>query len=55
MEIKDKEWVLEEVKKRKVEFIRLCFTDILGFLKSFAITVGRLKAALEEREEIGIG
>lgn len=48
MQIKNKEWVLEEVKKRKVEFIRLWFTDILGFLKSFAITTEGLQAALEE-------
>lgn len=48
MQIKNKEWVLEEVKMRKVEFIRLWFTDILGFLKSFAITPEGLKAALEE-------
>lgn len=48
MQIKNKEWVLEEVKMRKVQFIRLWFTDILGFLKSFAITVEGLEAALEE-------
>lgn len=48
MQIKNKEWVLEEIKMRKVEFIRLWFTDILGFLKSFAITVEGLEAALEE-------
>jgi len=48
MQIKNKEWVLEEVKMRKVEFIRLWFSDILGFLKSFAITVEGLEAALEE-------
>jgi len=48
MECKDKEWVLEEVKKHKVEFIHLWFTDILGFLKSFAITVQELEGALED-------
>ena len=48
MQIKNKEWVLEEVNKRKVEFIRLWFTDILGSLKSFAITTEGLKVALEE-------
>ena len=48
MQIKNKEWVLEEVKMRKVQFIRLWFSDILGFLKSFAITVEGLEAALEE-------
>jgi glutamine synthetase len=48
MERKDKEYVLETVKKHNVKFIRLWFTDILGFLKSFAITVEELETALEE-------
>lgn len=46
--IKDKKWVMEEVKKRGVKFIYLWFTDILGFLKSFAITVEELEKALKE-------
>ncbi len=40
--------VLETVKEHDVKFIRLWFTDILGFLKSFAITVEELERALEE-------
>jgi len=48
METKDKQYVLEMVKKHDVKFIRLWFTDILGFLKSFAITVEELEGALEE-------
>jgi glutamine synthetase len=48
MEHKGKEYVLEMVKKHDVKFIRLWFTDILGFLKSFAITAGELQVALEE-------
>jgi glutamine synthetase len=48
MEKKDKQYVLEMVKKHDVKFIRLWFTDILGFLKSFAITVEELEGALEE-------
>jgi glutamine synthetase len=40
--------ILETVKKHNVKFIRLWFTDILGFLKSFAITVEELETALEE-------
>ncbi len=43
-----KEYVLKMAKERDVRFIRLWFTDILGFLKSFAITVGELESALEE-------
>lgn len=48
MEKKDKQYVLEMVKKHDVKFIRLWFTDILGFLKSFAITVEELEVAMEE-------
>jgi len=48
MEKKDKQYVLEMVKKHDVKFIRLWFTDILGFLKSFAITVEELETALDE-------
>jgi glutamine synthetase len=48
MEKKDKQYVLEMVKKHDVKFIRLWFTDILGFLKSFAITVEELENALDE-------
>jgi glutamine synthetase len=40
--------VLRISKEKKVRFVRLWFTDILGFLKSFAITVRELEGALEE-------
>jgi len=43
-----KEYVLKEAKDKNVKFIRLWFTDILGFLKSFAITVEELEGAMEE-------
>jgi len=45
---KDREYVLKTVKENKVKFIRLWFTDVLGFLKSFAITVEELEKALDE-------
>jgi glutamine synthetase len=45
---KEKEKVLKMVKDNNVKFIRLWFTDILGFLKGFAITVDELEGALEE-------
>lgn len=48
MTTKDKEYVLKMARENDVRFIRLWFTDILGFLKSFAITVGELEEALEE-------
>jgi glutamine synthetase len=44
----DKEQVLKQVKDNNVQFIRLWFTDVLGMLKSFAITVDELEGALEE-------
>ena len=43
-----KEYVLKTAKEHDVKFIRLWFTDILGFLKSFAITVEELEGALED-------
>lgn len=44
----DKEYVLDAVREHDVKFIRFWFTDILGFLKSFAITREELEEALEE-------
>jgi len=44
----DKEYVLKLAHANKVKFIRLWFTDILGFLKSFAITIEELEDALAE-------
>ena len=43
-----KEYVRKMVKEHNVKFIRLWFTDILGFLKNFTITVEELERALEE-------
>jgi len=43
-----REYVLKMAKEHNVKFIRLWFTDILGLLKSFAITVEELEGALEE-------
>src|SRR5512136_232857 len=43
-----KEYVLKTAKEHDVKFIRLWFSDILGMLKSFAITVEELEGALEE-------
>src|SRR5512136_1797687 len=40
--------VLRMAKQKEVRFVRLFFTDILGFLKSFAITVRELEGALED-------
>jgi len=43
-----REYVLKLAKEHDVKFIRLWFTDILGVLKSFAITVEELEGALEQ-------
>lgn len=45
---RDKKDVLEIIEKNNVKFIRLWFTDILGQLKSFAITSEELEGAFEE-------
>ncbi len=45
---KDKEYILKLASESRVKFIRLWFTDILGFLKSFAITIDELEDALIE-------
>ncbi len=43
-----KEYVLKMAKEHDVKFIKLWFNDILGMLKSFAITVEELEGALEQ-------
>ena len=42
------EFVLKAARDRNVKFVRLWFTDILGMLKSTAITAEELESALEE-------
>ena len=42
------EYVLQTAREHDVKFIRLWFTDILGSLKSMAITIEELPEALEE-------
>ncbi len=48
---KQQQYVLRTVEERDIRFIRLWFTDVLGFLKSVAITAAELANAFEE----GIG
>jgi glutamine synthetase len=43
-----KEQVLKFARDKEVRFIKLWFTDILGFAKSFSITVDELEGALTE-------
>ena len=42
------EYVLRNVEERGVRFVRLWFTDVLGYLKSVEITPAELEVALEE-------
>ncbi len=42
------DYVYRTVEERGVRFVRLWFTDVLGKLKSFAITPAELEVALEE-------
>ena len=45
---KQAEYVFRTVEERGIRFIRLWFTDVLGFLKSVAITPAELENAFEE-------
>src|SRR5207247_8501321 len=45
---REAEFVLRTVEERRIEFIRLWFTDVLGTLKSFAITPQELEEAFAE-------
>ena len=48
---KQQEFVLRTVEERNISFVRLWFTDVLGFLKSVAIAPAELENAFDE----GIG
>jgi glutamine synthetase len=43
-----RDYVLQQCREQDVKFIRLWFTDVLGSLKSFAITFEQLEEALVE-------
>ena len=43
-----KEIMLRQIKEQNVKFIRMWFTDILGFLKSFSVRVEELDRAFED-------
>ncbi|AYJ32090.1 type I glutamate--ammonia ligase [Corynebacterium xerosis] len=48
---RQQEFVLRAIEERDIRFIRLWFTDILGYLKSVAVAPAELEGAFEE----GIG
>src|SRR3954466_4451941 len=43
---KQEEFVLRALEERDVRFVRLGFTDVLGFLKSVAVAPAELEGAL---------
>ncbi|MGH3145346.1 MAG: glutamine synthetase beta-grasp domain-containing protein, partial [Rubrobacter sp.] len=47
MDTADRQSVLQQAQENNVQFIRLWFTDVLGTLKSFAITAEELEDALD--------
>ena len=47
MDTSTKQDIIRQAEENNVKFIRLWFTDIMGTLKSFAITVGELEDALD--------
>ena len=48
---KQEDFVLRALEEREVRFVRLWFTDVLGFLKSVAVAPAELEGAFDE----GIG
>ena len=44
----NKDYVLSAAEEHQVKFVRLWFSDILGFLKSVAIPIEQLSEALDE-------
>jgi len=45
---RQQEFVLRTLEERDIRFVRLWFTDVLGFLKWVEITPAELEVALEE-------
>src|SRR5258705_12939982 len=48
---RQQEFVLRTIEERDIRFVRLWFTDVLGFLKSVAVAPAELESAFAE----GIG
>ena len=49
------EYVLRTVEERGVRFVRLWFTDVLGQLKSFAISPAELESAFDDYQRLIYG
>ena len=50
----EREFVLRSARENDVKFVRLWFTDILGSLKGFAITVEDLEDAIQQHEGLAV-
>lgn len=44
----DQEYVLKTIKSRDVHFVRFWFTDVMGHVKSFAVSPNEIEGAFEE-------
>ena len=45
---RQQEFVLRALEEREIRFVRLWFTDVLGFLKSVAVAPAELEQAFDE-------
>ena len=45
---RQKEFVLRTLEERDIRFVRLWFTDVLGFLKSVAVAPAELEGAFDQ-------
>ena len=45
---RQEEFVLRTLEERDIRFVRLWFTDVLGFLKSVAVAPAELEGAFAE-------
>ena len=45
---RQQQFVLRTLEERDIRFVRLWFTDVLGFLKSVAVAPAELDGAFEE-------
>lgn len=44
----DRDYVLRTIEERDIHFIRFWFTDVLGMMKSFAVTPSEIETAFAE-------
>lgn len=49
---KQEDFVLRALEERDVRFVRLWFTDVLGFLKSVSVAPAELEGAFRGRDRL---